>query len=72
MANENNQEILNEIYDMIDLVCKFNDRIRQRAFNNKRQDLWAAYEIGHNAEVALAAYVVALQQASNAFYDDET
>lgn len=72
MSNENNQTILNEIYDMIDLVRKINDKVRDRAFNSERRDLWAIYEIGHNAQVALAAYVVAVQQASNAFYDDET
>jgi hypothetical protein len=71
MADKSNQEILNEIYDMIDLVRKINDKVRDRAFNSGREDLWRTYEVGHNAQVALAAYVVAVQQASNAFYDSE-
>lgn len=50
----------NKIYDMIDEVRVVNDAIREQAFNGKREDLWRLYEVGHNAQLALAAYVVAL------------
>ena len=61
MANENNKTILNDVYDMIAVVSRINDECRDRAFNSKREDLWRAYEVGHAAQVALAAYVVAIQ-----------
>lgn len=62
MSDESSRDFLNDVYDMIDSVRKINDVIRDAAFESKREDLWRAYEVGHNAQVALAGYVVAIQQ----------
>lgn len=51
------------VYEMIDTVRELNDAIRGEAFNNNREDLWRLYEVGHQAQLALAAYVVALQSS---------
>ena len=56
-----NRPVLNELYDMIDSVRRINDQVRDLAFNSKREDLWRTYEVGHNAQLALASYVVAIQ-----------
>lgn len=66
-----NKTVVNELYDMIDAVRAVNDQVRDRAFNSGREDLWRAYEVGHNAQVALAGFVVAVQKSSEAFFDDE-
>lgn len=62
MSDESSRDFLNDVYDMIDSVRKINDVIRDAAFESKREDLWRAYEVGHSAQVALAGYVVAIQQ----------
>lgn len=53
------------IYDMMDEVREINEEVRSKAFNAQREDLWRLYEIGHQCQLALAAYVVGLQQAED-------
>ena len=49
------------VYEAIDNIAGLNNAIRKQAFDDNRQDLWQLFEIGHNTQLALAAYVVALQ-----------
>jgi len=49
------------VYKAIDNIAGLNNAIRQQAFDDNRQDLWQLFEVGHNTQLALAAYVVALQ-----------
>ena len=71
MATKSNRAMLDEIYSSIGQISTANDKVRERAFNSGREDLWRTYEVGHAAQVALAAYVVAAQQVSDAFYDND-
>jgi len=50
---------------MMDEVREINEEVRSKAFNAQREDLWRLYEIGHQCQLALAAYVVGLQQAED-------
>ena len=52
---------INEVYSLIDYIYDINAEIRDKAFQNKDPQLWNLYEVGHNTQLALAAYVVALQ-----------
>jgi len=49
------------VYEAIDNIVSLNNAIRKQAFDENRQDLWQLFEVGHNTQLALAAYVVALQ-----------
>lgn len=55
------QDKVNYVYNLIDSVHDINVEIREEAFNSKNQQLWNLYEVGHQAQLALAAFVVALQ-----------
>lgn len=55
------QDKINYVYNLIDSVHDINVEIREEAFNNKNQQLWNLYEVGHQAQLGLAAFVVALQ-----------
>tara|TARA_A100001391_G_scaffold197081_1_gene176641 strand:+ start:172 stop:360 length:189 start_codon:yes stop_codon:yes gene_type:complete len=52
---------ISEVYSLIDYIYDINAEIRDKAFQNKDSQLWNLYEVGHNTQLALAAYVVALQ-----------